>query len=314
MEIVDAQVHLNQLVPDWQTASDDSTLATALVTMDAVGIDTVLIGEARGFDRNMRPALGTVLPNGAVRAQLPFSERAMHVQPDRFGYTFRVDRRDPELEREMANWRAKPGAVCIRIVPVPQTGEVDALAAGEYESLLGAAEQHVVPVFCWLPGRGHLLVPYLRKFPRLQFILDHCGVGVAPFHSNPVPPTMATSLTPTRAGRVAEFDRVVDLAQYPNLALKWCHAPNLFSEEPYPYRDVLPILRRAIDAFGAERIMWASDWTQARNEMPITWSEALYYLLNSDQLSTEEKEWLLGKSVRQVLKWRSPAEVSTAAR
>jgi predicted TIM-barrel fold metal-dependent hydrolase len=313
MEIVDAQVHLNQLVPDWQTASDDSTLATALVTMDAVGLDTVLIGEARGFDRNMRPALGTVLPNGAVRASLPFSERAMQVQPDRFGYTFRVDRRDPELEREMDDWHAKPGAVCIRIVPVPQTGEVDALERGEYEPLFAAADQQGVPVFCWLPARGHLLAPYLKKFPRVQFILDHCGVGVAPFHSNPVPPTMATSLTPTRAGRVVELDTVLELAQYPNLALKWCHAPNLLSEQPYPYRDVLPLLRKAISAFGADRIMWASDWTQARNEMPITWSQALHYVLDSDELSSEEKEWLLGKSVRQALKWPRPAEVAAAA-
>lgn len=303
MEIVDAQVHLNQLVADWQTAPDDATLATALTTMDAVGINSVLIAEARGFDRNMRPALGQVLPNGAVRASFPFSERAMQVQPERFAYLFRVDRRDPELERVFAEWCARPGAVCIRIVPIPDTGEVSALERGEFDALFAAAEQYQVPVFAWLPARGHLLVPYLRKFPRLQFILDHCGVGVAPFHSNPVPPTMASSLTPTRAGRVAELDGVLALAQYPNLALKWCHAPNLFSEEPYPYRDVLPLLRRAMDAFGAERIMWASDWTQARNEMPITWSQALYYLLGSDQLSDTEKEWLLGRSVRTVLNW-----------
>ena len=29
----------------------------------------------------------------------------------------------------------------------------------------------------------------------------------------------------TRAERVAQFDEVVELAQYSNLALKWCHAP-----------------------------------------------------------------------------------------
>jgi hypothetical protein len=59
--------------------------------------------------------------------------------------------------------------------------------------------------------------------------------------------------------------------------------------------------------------MWASDWTQARNEMPITWSQALHYVLDSDELSSEEKEWLLGKSVRQALKWPRPAEVAAAA-
>jgi hypothetical protein len=46
-----------------------------------------------------------------------------------------------------------------------------------------------------------------------------------------------------RAARVAQLDQVLELAQYPNLALKWCHAPTLLSETAYPYRDVLPLLR-----------------------------------------------------------------------
>ena len=96
-------------------------------------------------------------------------------------------------------------------------------------------------------------------------------------------------MTPTRAGRVAELDRVIDLAQYPNLALKWCHAPTLLSETAYPYRDVLPLLRRAIEAFGVERIMWASDVTQARVEANHTWAQLLYYLLDSDLLSETKK-------------------------
>ena len=41
--------------------------------------------------------------------------------------------------------------------------------------------------------------------------------------------------------------------------------------------------------------MWASDYTQARNEMPITWAQALYYILDSDRLSETEKESVLGK-------------------
>jgi predicted TIM-barrel fold metal-dependent hydrolase len=67
------------------------------------------------------------------------------------------------------------------------------------------------------------------------------------------------------------------------------------------------VLRRAIDAFGADRIMWASDYTQARTEMGITWAQALYYVLESDQLSETEKEWLLGGSVRKALHWPKAA-------
>ncbi|HEY3063834.1 MAG TPA: amidohydrolase family protein [Chloroflexota bacterium] len=303
MEIVDAQVHLNQLVPDWKTSDADRVIAAGIAAMDAVGIDALLIAESRGFDAQMRPALGPVLPNGAVRGEFPFSERAVATHPDRFGYLVRIDPRDPELERLMAEVRQKPGALCIRIVPVPNIGEVDAFERGVFEPLLAAAAEHAVPVFAWFPGRSHLLVPYLRKYPTLHIILDHCGVGVAPPLVGQLPPTLQTSLAPTLAERVQQLERVIDLAQYPNLALKWCHAPGYLSAEPYPHRDMLPLLRKVIDAFGIERVMWASDYTQSRNETGYSWAHTLHYLRDSDQLSDTEKDWLLGRSVRQILRW-----------
>jgi L-fuconolactonase len=307
MEIVDAQVHLNQLVPDWRTAATDAVIATGIQSMNAVGVQAALIAESRGFDSKMRPALGPELPNGAIRAEFPFSERAVAQHPDRFAYLVRIDIKDPEVERIVGEVRTKPGALCMRIVPIPDTGEVASLERGEFEPLFAAAEAYGVPVFAWLPARSQLLVPYLKKFPRLQFILDHCGVGVAPPHTGQMAPTLASSMTPTRAERVAQLDQVLDLAQYPNLALKWCHAPTLLSETAYPYRDVLPLLRRAIDAFGVERVMWASDVTQARAEANHTWAQLLYYLLDADQLSETEKAWILGRSVRQALRWPPPA-------
>src|SRR5438477_1395629 len=171
MEIIDAQVHLNQLVPDWRTAPLDAVIAAGIQAMDAVGIDRVLIGEAHGFSPKMLPA-GEELPNGAVRTTYPFSERAVELHPDRFVYHVRVDARDPELERIMSEVRTKTGALCMRIVPVPQTGEVASLERGEYDALFAAAERHQVPVFAWVPGRAQLLAAYARKFPRLQFIVD----------------------------------------------------------------------------------------------------------------------------------------------
>jgi predicted TIM-barrel fold metal-dependent hydrolase len=303
MEVVDAQVHLNQIVPDWRTAPADSVIQTGLQAMDAVGIHAALIAESRGFDSKLRPALGPELPNGAIRAEYPFSERAVSLYPERFAYLVRVDIQDPELDRLVSEVRTKPGALCMRIVPVPNTGEVASLEQGDFEPLFAAAEQYGVPVFCWVPARSHLLLPAIRRFPKLQFIVDHCGVGVAPLPHGELPVTLATSMTATRAERVSQLDPVLELAQYPNVALKWSHAPSLFSEQGYPFRDVLPLLRKAIVAFGVERIMWASDYTVARDQHGEAWAHALYYLLDSDQLSASEKEWILAGSVRKTLRW-----------
>jgi predicted TIM-barrel fold metal-dependent hydrolase len=301
-EVVDAQVHLNQLVPDWRTAPMDAVISAGVQAMEAVGVDRVLIGEARGFDPKLR-LQGQELPNGAIRADYPFSERAVELHPDRFIYHVRIDFRDPELERLAEEVGNRPGAHGLRIVPVPQTGEVASLERGEFEPLFAAAERHRVPVFAWVPGRAHLLEPYIRKFPRLQFIVDHCGVGVAPIRVGELPVTMATSLTESLAERIAQLERVCDLAQYPNVTVKWCHAPGLLSAEAYPYHDLMPLLRKTIDAFGAERIMWASDYTVARDQNANSWAECLYYVLDSDQLSEREKEWILGGAARKALNW-----------
>jgi hypothetical protein len=130
------------------------------------------------------------------------------------------------------------------------------LEPGEFDALFATAERHEVPVFAWVPGRAHLLLPYVQRFSEVRFIVDHCGVGVAPL-----------------------------------------------SEEDYPYRDVMPLLWQAIDALGVERIMWASDYTIARDQNGNSWGGCLYYMLDSDQLSWTEKEWLIGSSARQVLRW-----------
>ncbi|MGH2363803.1 MAG: amidohydrolase family protein [Chloroflexota bacterium] len=300
MEVIDAQVHLNHIHPTWQTADLEAILAAALAAMDAVGVDGLVVSEFWGFDNRQRDRLS----NGAFRSRYPFSELAAAQHPKRFIYHTMLDVDDPELAQQMAAVRQHSGAVALRIVPIPETGAIDRLSKGEFEPFFAAAEEHQVPVFCWLPGRAALLVPYLKKFPRLRFILDHCGVGQAPYRTGPTAPTLLSSVVSTRAERVKQLDAVLELAHYPNVALKWCHAPNLFSEQPFPYRDALPLLRRAIGAFGVERVMWASDYTQARTEMGITWAEALHYVLDSDQLSESEKTWLLGGSVRKTLGWQ----------
>jgi L-fuconolactonase len=289
MDIVDAQVHLNRLGSDWERTPDDVIVDYAVETMDALGLSAILIDEWAGFDnpvtkRGHLP--GRFLPNGAVRGEHPFSEAAMRLHPERFAYIARIDPIDPDLETLMAGVRQKPGALCLRIVPIPEAGELALYEQGGFDAMFASAERHQVPIFAWFPGRSHLLIPTLEKFPNLQLILDHCGVSRSE-------PNVANQL-----------DAVLALSKYPNLSLKWCHAPSQMSREGYPFRDVIPHLRRAIDAFGPERVIWASDFTQSRSHH--SWAQALYYVLDSDRLSDDEKAWILGRSVRTILRWPQP--------
>jgi len=96
------------------------------------------------------------------------------------------------------------------------------------------------------------------------------------------------------------IEQLLTYAKYPNVAVKWGHAPRL-SRQPFPYRDLIAQLRRIIDAFGVERLMWASDFTVAADNHSC--GESLFCIRCADQLSETDKEWILGKSARTVLAW-----------
>jgi L-fuconolactonase len=303
LEIVDAQCHLNQIARDWKTAPIERVVEIGIETMDAVGIDAVVVGEARGMAEDNKP-LGERLSNGAMRCSFPFSELAVEMYPDRFVYYMHIDPIDPEIDRLTAEAAAKPGMKALRIVPLPETGEVDLLWRGGYDALFAAAERHQLPVFAWVPSRAAVLRQYAEKFPFLQLIVDHTGVGAAPLSGGrQLPPTTASSMTPRLEDRIAEFWQVCELASYPNVWLKWSHAPKVLSAQPYPYSDLVPLVRQAIEAYGADRIMWASDYTVSRVEDLNSWGQCLHYLLDSNQLSRTEKQSIFGGSVRRLLNW-----------
>lgn len=57
------------------------------------------------------------------------------------------------------------------------------------------------------------------------------------------------------------FDKVLELAQYNNIVLKWSHASENFEIAVYPSDMLTPMLKDAIEAFGADRIMWVRDYS-----------------------------------------------------
>jgi predicted TIM-barrel fold metal-dependent hydrolase len=250
--------------------------------MDALGIDGIVIDEWAGFDAQLRHLPGTVLRNGAIRGHYPFSQRAVALHPDRFAYVARIDPNDPEAEVLVDQLRGIPGIVALSI-DMPETRDARPFQGGAYDRILSSAEADGVPIVAWFPGRSELLERALDTFPSLRVVLSHCG------------------LSRVDKDHVATFDRVLDLARYPNLAIKWCHVPTYLSREPYPFQDVLPHLRRAIDAYGPKRIMWASDHTESR--LHHSWAQALYYILDSNMLTEVEKEWILGRCARTMLAW-----------
>jgi L-fuconolactonase len=274
MDIVDAQVHANMLGAD-----------VTVAIMDALGIQAVLFDEfeAAADDGAMHP--GYRLADGVFRCVGPNAEAAALRYPDRFAFLMRVDPRDPGLEGWVETLIAAPGFKALRtLVFTPAEGAV--FEGSGLDRLFRAARAHSLPVFVTCPGRAAHLAQYAERFPDVQFVIDHCGAAFD------APRGQAT------------IDDAVAMARYPNVAYKWAHAATLLSTMSYPFGDLEPKLRSAVDAFGPERVMWASDYTMARRH--ANWGEALFSILQCSSLSEDDKAWMLGRTARRILNWPAP--------
>jgi L-fuconolactonase len=290
--IIDAQIHANAIEP--AIAGDrDGVIRSTVVALDAVGIDRAILDDFEGFlDHHYCP--GHFAANGAWRADLSFSRRAVELFPERFRYLARVEPDDPDMSTLIAALGATPACAGLRFLYGPGHVWLDPkFATGGYDEIFALASEHNMPVFLFVSGRVETVVPYAKKFPNLSFVVDHTGVLF--------PATGAT------ADRLALLDPVVDLAQYENIYVKWCHVEYLCAE-PYPFVHAMPGLRRVIDAFGANRVMWATDYTMARRAdlfacVPPSYAQLLYYIACSEELSADEKSWILGKTIASLTKW-----------
>jgi predicted TIM-barrel fold metal-dependent hydrolase len=293
MDIVDAQLHIGPGMID-----------TILEAMNSLGIKSVLIDEfwvnrVDQAPKQIEP--GYRLTNGAWRAVYPVAQLASFLHPDRFSYLVRIERQDPDLASVMCNVASQPHGRAFRVLATWSLEEAEAFATGGYEPLLEIAQDIGLPVCMFIPGRVEYLARYLKKFPKLTVVLDHCGMGM-PRH-----PPGRSDADEHRTMRLEYFDEVLKLAEYPNVAVKLSHAPYLFraagaqyGATQFPFDLARKQVRRAIQAFGAERLMWASDKTVVRGH---TWSDLLHWLKDDPELSPEEKEWILGGTARRILKW-----------
>ncbi len=292
MEIVDSQIHFGP-----------GGIEETLAAMDALGIGAVLADEFWGL-KSWGP--GYTLPNGAYRVTSPTAELASWLHPERFSYVLRIDRNDPEAESLIRMIKDAPHARATRILPALTALELKAFAEGGYDRIFAVCEEIGLPVFVFIAGHVELMPRYLEKFPELQFIVDHCGMPLEAdvgFLDEATPDQAQNQARDQAHGGpdIAYFDEVLKLAPYPNVALKWTHAQGMFGVREYPFSGLQPYLRRALDAFGVERVMWASD--NGGNQTGETWAELLFYLRDCPELTDTEKEWLLGRTVRTVLDW-----------
>lgn len=280
MLITDAQIHVWEVDrPDrpWPKEAERTppqlpngfSAEEALAQMDAAGVDRVVIVPPSWIGENNATAL-----EAAAR------------YPVRFAVMGRFDPRPPDARVQLERWLDQPHMLGIRMTfhTPPFAGMLD---DGSLDWFWAACERLAIPLMVYVPGAAEKVQPVAERHPELRLVLDH----------------MARPGGRRGPAAFADIDALLALARYPNVLVKVSSVPN-YSAEPYPFRDLHPFLRRIYDSFGPRRLLWGSDLTR----LTSSYRECLdLFRVALDFLSTEDNEWILGKTAATVLGWSEVA-------
>jgi predicted TIM-barrel fold metal-dependent hydrolase len=104
--------------------------------------------------------------------------------------------------------------------------------------------------------------------------------------------------------READIRTLCGLARHKNTHVK-VSAFYAFGKKQYPYTDLIPLIRALYDAYGPQRLMWASD-SPFQVQKPHSYAGSIELVRDRlDFLSKEDHEWLLRKSAEKVFFTRS---------
>jgi predicted TIM-barrel fold metal-dependent hydrolase len=273
--VVDSQVHL------WKAESEDwkwvpgmkpqmpepFTIEKLVPLMDQAGVDRVV-----------------VVPPSWPGDRNDYGLEAARRYPNRFGVMGRISLKAPQAAALLPKWREQPGMLGVRLTFL---GPAQAwLTDGTPDWFWPAAEQADIPVMFLTDGQNARLASIAERYPRLQLIADHMGIG---------------GNTP-KEGRIADaISQTSSLAKYPNVSVKLSAAPN-YSSEAYPFRDFTGHIKRLFDAYGPKRCYWGSDITNGFDKS--TYKQRITHFTEElPFLSEEDKDWVMGRSILERLRW-----------
>ena len=116
-------------------------------------------------------------------------------------------------------------------------------------------------------------------------MIDHFGV---PYYNNRLD--------------IDSFSQIEELADFPQVYLKMSAMRHL-SSMPFPHSDLLPLAERAMGSFGAERILWATDFC-------ASYSASNYHegikIVDSYMpfLNEREKEWIFSGTAEKLFDFK----------
>jgi L-fuconolactonase len=275
MMIADAQVHI------WRASTPENPWppGTRAHRAEPLGTDELLrrMDEA-GVDR------AVLVPPRIEGGRNDYSTDAARRYPDRFAVMGRLDPKDPHVAEKLRRWREQPGMLGLRFTL--KRGLEGLLTEGHMEAVWPEAERAGLPLYIAVTQKTcNLVASVAERYPRLKLILDHLAIESDKLKDH---------------AAFADLENVLELARYPNVAVKVTALP-CYTLEAYPYRGLHPYLKHVHAVFGPQRMFWGSDLSRLRG----SYRECVTMFTGEmSWLSAAELELVMGRALCDWLGWR----------
>ena len=214
--------------------------------------------------------------------------------PDRFVGTAVIDPSGPDPAGLMRDLRPK-GVRAFRIRPDDPVGKAEPgrsraprlpparwLEPPGYASMFAESSKNGQALSCLINPDAFAEVDRMaRRFPEAAVIIDHLGrIGAG------------GTIDPS------DVDALCALAKHPRVLVKVGAFYALGKKAP-PYLDLAPLIKRVVQAFGAERCMWESDcpFQVVRD----SYADSLDLVRTRlDFLTADQKDWILRRTAERV--------------
>jgi predicted TIM-barrel fold metal-dependent hydrolase len=174
------------------------------------------------------------------------------------------------------------GCTGFRIYPKDRDYE-NWLSSDTMQTMWRVAGEQQLNICCLMDTNGlPALAEMCRRFPDTPVVIDHmCRIGV------------------TGEISAADVQSLCNLAPQRQVTVKISAFYALGQKQP-PYTDLGPLIHKLLEAFGPERLMWASDGP-FQMQVPHSYRASLELMQSGlDFLTVSDKDWLLRKTAERV--------------
>lgn len=125
------------------------------------------------------------------------------------------------------------------------------------------------------------IIQLCTEFPSTPVLLDHLAFCKPPIDDE----------------ERQHFSSMLQLSRFPQVYIKFS-ALFRVSRKPCPYDDLSQALSEVVSSYGANRVMWGSDFPYVVPECGYKEAkEAVVHLAQQVPLSSSDLEWIMGKTV-----------------